>query len=33
VRPEIQLPFISGHMEPLVAALGSQLWILEKSRK
>lgn len=29
-RPELQLPFISGHPEVLVQAMGSQLWILVK---
>jgi 16S rRNA (guanine527-N7)-methyltransferase len=30
-RPEIHIPFVSGHIEPLVASLGSQLWILKKT--
>ena len=32
-RPELQVPFTSGHTELLVPALGSQLLILNKSAK
>lgn len=30
-KPDFQAPFTSGHAEPLVPALGSQLWIFTKS--
>lgn len=30
-KPEFQVPFTSGHAEPLVPAMGSQLWILTKN--
>lgn len=33
IRPEFHVPFTSGHMEPLVPALGSQLWVLNKNSK
>ena len=32
-KPEVQLPFTSGHSEPLVPSMGSQLWILTKTAK
>jgi 16S rRNA (guanine527-N7)-methyltransferase len=33
VRPEFHVPFTSGHIEPLVPALGSQLMVLNKNAK
>jgi 16S rRNA (guanine527-N7)-methyltransferase len=33
VRPDFNVPFTSGHIEPLVPALGSQLLILNKNSK
>jgi 16S rRNA (guanine527-N7)-methyltransferase len=32
-QPDFQVPFTSGYVEVLVPAMGSQLWILEKTRK
>lgn len=32
-KPDVQMPFVSGHSESLVPSMGSQLWILEKTFK